>query len=109
MANWQLKLQLGDVYHSGLPIPKLAKTVAERLAALKIDALMLLAASDLEDVREDIVLGFLALASDPDADADDFDEVMERLYDWADTSLDDYWNGRKVCWVNTITAEEVSA
>ena len=103
MANWQLKLQLGDVYHSGLPIPALAKTVAERLAALKITALMLLAASDLEDLREDIILEFLALAADPSADADSFDAVMEQLYDWADIALDEKWNGRKACWVDTTT------
>lgn len=108
MANWQLRLQLGDVYHSGLPIPELAKIVAERLAALKITALMLVAASDLEDIRTEIVEEFQALSADPESDADNFDAVMERLYDWADIALDETWNGRKVCWVDT-TMKAVSA
>ena len=101
MANWQLKLQLGDVYRKELPIPVLAGIVAERLAALKITALMLMAASDLEELRDSIVEGFRLVAANHGANADDFDEVMEQLYNWADTELDDHWHGKRVCWVET--------
>ena len=108
MANWRLILQLGDVYHKGLPIPELAGIVAERLAALTIPATMLYSVSTLGDVRDDIVDAFKSVAANPNADADDFDGVMEQLYDWADTELDNHWNGRKVCWVDTISRKVVA-
>ena len=101
MANWQLKLQLSDVYHKGLPIPELAGIVAERLAALSIPFTMLYAVPDLGDIRDDIVGEFREISVDPNADADDFDEVMKHLYDWADTELDDHCHGKRVCWVKT--------
>ena len=100
MANWQSKLYLGDVYHAGLPIPELAGHVAERLRGVPpFKGLTKQLLAEQEKLMEE----FESLATDQASTADDFDEVMERLYDWADTRLDDMWPYKKVCWVDTIT------
>ena len=49
--------------------------------------------------KEDIVGEFEDIASSGAADPEKFDDVLTMLYDWADTPLDDHWNGRKVAWV----------
>lgn len=37
-----------------------------------------------------------------DADTDIFNELWERIYDWADQSLDGKFAGKKVCWIKTF-------
>jgi hypothetical protein len=99
MANWQRTLRLKDVWtrSDDDPIQDLARTVAERLRALTP-----FGDHDLDEERLDIAAAFEDLANDENTDEDDFDRVMSWLYDWADISLDGNWNGRKVCWVETI-------
>jgi hypothetical protein len=96
MANWQRKLQLKDIWHND-DVHMIAAETAKRLKALQAfpDA-------DLDEQRLDIADEFEGLSTDPKADKEDFDCVLERLYDWADTKLDNNWNGKKVCWVETF-------
>ena len=100
MANWQLKLDLKDVYHKDLSIQELAGIVADRLEALVMPLCgdtpsLILEQSDLVDY-------FRSMRDDLDVTAEDFDYLMSDLYDWADTSLDDKCNGKKLCWVETF-------
>lgn len=37
-----------------------------------------------------------------DDDVEVFDSAMYDLYEWADTALDENWNGKKMCWVKTV-------
>lgn len=99
MADWQRVLQLKPEWEQAkegdISIQSLAETVAVLLAKLKpFDD------EYINEERDDIVADFNDLAANEDATADDFDDTMNRLYDWADTSLDSSWNGKKVCWVD---------
>lgn len=99
MADWQRVLQLKPEWEQAangdIPIQSLAEAIATRLAKLKpFDD------DRINEERDDLVAEFNALAAYEDATADDFDDIMSRLYDWADTPLDSSWNGKKVCWVD---------
>jgi hypothetical protein len=96
MANWQRTLSLRDVWPSN-DVRLIARTIAERLRALHPFGLFSL------DLDVAILADeFQAIGEDPEADVDDFDGVMERLYDWGDRPLDEKWNGKKVCWIETF-------
>jgi hypothetical protein len=97
MANWQRELDISNAFRQAqdgeIANEELAAEIAKKLLALPpFDIAMI----DLE--REDIADDFAHF----EGDVDEFDHLMDRLYDWADTSLDGEWNGRKVCWVRTM-------
>lgn len=107
MANWQLHLKMqpewsmaleGEITHQ-----ELAGTIAKRLKELRD-----IGSARADRERVEIADDFEALSTDPWSDEDDFDHLMDMLYDWGDMSLDDKWNGRKVCWIDTIGAREPS-
>ena len=95
MAQWRRKLKLKDVWNGigdGKMTPqKLASVVANRLKKLKD-----FGDEDIDFEKQDIVDEFEGLSEDPEADFDDFDNVMYSLYNWADTPLDNEWPGKKV-------------
>lgn len=97
MAKWQQTLNIKDVWSAKLPIPELAKVVSERLAGLSR-----IGDEYLDDIRLELADEFRYLSDDKDATTEEFNDIMRRLYDWADTPLDDHWNGRKMCWVKTF-------
>lgn len=115
MADWQRKLELKDEWpktrNGELSVSQLADIVADRLEALEPFGDKELDRS-LDYEREEIIEEFRALAED--ADVDDFDEVLERLYDWADTPMgggrgvnipgvfSGILAGKKACWVATF-------
>jgi hypothetical protein len=98
MAQWQRTLDVKDVWESE-DIHLIAQTAADRLQALTplTDEFYWL-----EDKRLELIDELRALAEDENADTRDFDYVWNDLYDWADTPLDENWNGKKVCWVKTF-------
>jgi len=71
---------------------KTADSIAKKLKAFKI--------SD-DAFLEDIIEDFELLASDVNCTYDSFNYSMQNLYNWADTSLDNEWNGKKNCWIRT--------
>lgn len=97
MANWQRELNISNAFRKAqereIDRKELAAAIALKLLALRPFGI---ATIDLE--REDIADDFANF----EGDVDEFDHLMDRLYDWADTALDDKWNGRKVCWVRTF-------
>ena len=100
MANWQTRLRLKDIYHDkSLKTSELAIKVAERLRKMTLPA-------NLDEYtceeRDDIAWEFEAIAEDADCGVNDFDCVMERLYNWADMPLDSGWPQKKLCWVETF-------
>ena len=98
MAQWQNTINFAPqrkAYLSGeITLQELSKIAATLLKLTKrgLD-------EDLIDERDEIVYEFEALAADNSANEDDFDCVMSRLYDWADTRLDGDWNGKRVAWI----------
>ena len=97
MANWQRELNISNAFRQAqddeITHEELAAEIAKKLLALRPFNIQTI---DLE--REDIADDFAHF----EGDVDEFYHLMDRLYNWADTALDDKWNGRKVCWVRTF-------
>lgn len=113
MADWQRKLRLqpewGMAQEGEIEISELAAVLAKRLRALEPFHGVNMTTMDLDDERQDLADEFEALAADPDAGTAEVDSVMERLYNWGDTSLGGNWPGRKACWVDTMTMPETAS
>lgn len=79
MTAWKQTLDLSDVWKlaksGALPLPQLCSTIADRVEQLKSDTLF---------PRLDLVDKFRELALVSDLEEDEFDEVFEELYDFAD-------------------------
>ena len=84
MAKWLRTLDLRPHYAGAkagsISVPELSKIVSERLRKLRI-------ADDMSAMERDELADDLEyIAEQPQADPDEFDEVMANLYDWADTT-----------------------
>lgn len=94
MANWLRTLDIKNEWKLAkkheLSPQELATIVAKRLREMRPHGI-----PDVDDVRAGLIEEFEAFAADEYLDNDDFDELWERLYDWADGRLP---QGR-VCWV----------
>jgi hypothetical protein len=82
MAQWNYKLDVKEPWRQRqegeITIQQLAATVAKRL--VKVD----FRDEDINFDRDDFVDELLGLSEDTSATADDFDDVLARLYDFAD-------------------------
>lgn len=92
MASWKRILDLtpefGKAEEGEIEIHDLARITAERLRQMK-------PFFDFMDVgRVEIAEQFDDLSQDKGADVDDFDTLMEELYNWADVD--------RSCWVKTF-------
>jgi U3 small nucleolar ribonucleoprotein component len=103
MAKWQRHLELRDVFDEyradEATIQQVSAKVADRLSKLRPFPGM----DDLNDERDLVQDEFEDLSKNEGADIDDFHDAMDRLYDWADTSLGpwDFTKTPKACWVET--------
>ena len=102
MSDWQYMIHFKeewDKWPDEVSTQELSKIIAKKLRELDCPT-----PDDIYDKRFEIAEEFEILACDPDldVDTDDFDYIMEMLYDWGDTSLDDHFNGKKVCWIGAI-------
>ena len=97
MANWVHKLNIKTEWQAckvgQLSLKDLSLAIIQKLAALGIDDDM-----DLDCIIED----FRAFAGQHGQTVDEFDEIWEQLYDWADQKLDDNWPPKKMCWIKTF-------
>lgn len=101
MANWQRELNIKESWllakEGTIVIQALAGEIAKKLKTMKP-----LNNEVIDHERLEIADEFLAISEDSEADTEAFDYTMERLYDWADTPLDERWNGKKACWVKIL-------
>jgi hypothetical protein len=100
MANWQRKLSLKDIYHKQnedgfVNFTELAHEIASRLGKLEKFNI-----NDIDEEKERLIQYFNDFSDLQDCE--DFDFLMSDLYDWADTSLNGIFAGKKVCWVETF-------
>ena len=100
MANWQRTLKLQpetDQASAGeISVQELAAVVAKRLRALRP-----FGDEYIDNERDEIADEFEWIARSSDAESDDYDEVLDRLYDWGDIHISgDFFNAKKVCWVD---------
>lgn len=100
MANWLHKLDIKEEWEDcaddKISFRVLAGVIADKLS--KID----FKNEDFNFERDDIVFNFRDLAKDDKARVGEFDSLMDELYDFADTELDDNFNGDKLLWVGTF-------
>lgn len=102
MAQWQRTIRLQPTWDKAksheISIQELAAVISKKLKALR-------PFNDdyIDSERDNLVDEFEGLAEDESADREDFDDIMCRLYDWGDMKLDNDWNGKKVCWIDTIS------
>jgi hypothetical protein len=110
MAQWQRHLRLQPEWSKAqedeISVQELAGVIAERLLALQP-----FTGRDewVESERIDLADEFAAISREASIDEEEFDGWMSQLYNWGDTALDSHWNGRKVCWIDTMSAPEPAA
>jgi len=102
MADWQLHIDFSEFWNK-YPDELTSKEICEKT--------VLVLKSERKDVLEkflefldefdEIIDQFEMLSSEDDVDIDEFDSILDDLYDWADTELDDNWNGKKLAWIKT--------
>jgi hypothetical protein len=101
VANWQRELNLlpewRECKDNKINSNQMAAIIADRLAEL-----LPFNRRGIDDVRQILIRRFRRLSKQRNLRVETFDEAMEQLYDWADTPLDDHWNGKKVCWIKTF-------
>lgn len=119
MADWQFRLDLKDAWKKAendeINTVELSKIIVERIKALVVeirerskskDAVERFLARDFPrmatNLEKDVLVFFEEIVDAENDDTELFDYAMSELYDWADTSLDDKWGGRKMCWVSTV-------
>jgi len=102
MANWQstlnIKNEMEACREGTITIQELSAKVSTKLDRLAVPNLP----EDLKDEQEEFVWEFEAAGEDEDLSVEEYDDILSRLYDWADTSLDGKFGGKKVCWVKTM-------
>lgn len=99
MSDWQCKLDLTDIWnkHPGeITIQELCKIISDRLSKLVVPEI-----DEIEYDHLDLCDEFEILSTDKEATVEEFDEIMQDLYDWGDTSLDNEFAGKKICWIAT--------
>ena len=100
MANWIRTLDIRDAWKQAneheIPVFKLASVVADRLSKQAP-----IPDEHAENLRQELIDDFQALAEDECDSFEEFNYYMNDLYNWGDISLDGKFNGKKVCWIAT--------
>lgn len=101
MAQWQrmlnIKQEWEDAKRNAITIQQLAQIISDKLSKIPD-----FKDEDINDQRDDLACDFQRFSEGESADKNEFDDLMEHLYDWADTPIDDKFNGKKTCWVKTM-------
>jgi hypothetical protein len=108
MADWQIEINLSDVFDDDnfAPIQEKGKQTAEILlkSIVKVKEHELFDEDDIEFL-ENLADQFKLINSEDDeySGIDEFDNLMDELYDWGDYPLDDNfgWYSKKRAWINT--------
>lgn len=90
MANWRYKLELSDLKdkfeNDEISIDNLGTEMAKRIRNLKLKPF---------DSRFQKELDTIANEFETCKDVDNFDSILDRLYDWGDTGN----FNEKLCWI----------
>ena len=100
MSDWQSRLDLTDVWNKHpdrITIQELCKTISERLRKLNPTRVPDYVVEEKENIADE----FEILSIDKETTVEEFDDIMQDLYDWGDIRLDNKFIGRKVCWIAT--------
>src|SRR5687768_8620018 len=102
MADWQRTLDIVDIWNQAqdeeITPQQLAAIIAKRL-----DKLQNFHDSVIDGIKSHLIEQFKLLSENEDTeDEDEFNILMNDLYNWADISLDGKFGGKKVCWIKTF-------
>jgi hypothetical protein len=104
MADWQRHLYLNPEWdqakEGGISRQQLSASIAAKLRGLAPFPATL---AELNEQREDIAVDFASMATEKDLSISDFDGQMCVLYDWGDERISPEWNGKKACWIDTMS------
>jgi len=101
MANWinvlDIKNEWDKVINNKIGTEELATIIAHKLSHINKGC-----NERLIKERDEIVADFIKFVACSE-DTDEFDKLMNRLYDWGDTDIDGcVLYGRKLCWIQTF-------
>jgi hypothetical protein len=95
MSQWvrtlDIKTEWDQVADDKLSINELASIIAKKLNRFGL----------VDDVELQGIIDDMEMLGE-DATIEDFNCIMENLYDWADTPLDNEFGGKRNCWVKTF-------
>jgi hypothetical protein len=98
MARWKHTLRIKEEWNAckegAISVTELTQVIIKKLKDLSIE-------NDYE--LEDILDEFQIFVDDDSQDKDEFDDIWERLYDWADQQIDlGFERFAKLCWIEII-------
>lgn len=102
MSDWQRTLDIKDIWEQAknkeISTKSLAKIMIKRLEALNDFGI-----ASVDEGKQALMDEFFELSEyEEGVSFYDFDIVMGRLYDWADTSLGGKFpDVKKICWIKT--------
>ena len=100
MANWQNVIDLSRCWKEAEDKPELTIEICkDAIFGLKN---MKVLPEDMEVYREELIDKFQYLIENNMDDFSAFNEILNDLYDFADTPLESGWNGKKLAWVKTL-------
>jgi len=99
MANWQSTLNIANDWQkcqrNEITLIELSKVIASKLEKIRD-----LDNQEINEEKECLITEFKLFEGDS---RDDFDELMEQLYNWGDILLDNNsWPRKRVCWIKTF-------
>ena len=104
MANWKHSIDIHKEWQAcedgSLPIWELAKVLSAKLKKVEEAENTVMNTFDWElaDIREELD----AFAEEQISDRNAFDDIIVRVYDWADTALSNRWPPDKMCWIGVM-------
>lgn len=104
MAKWLRTLDIKAEWEAATSeeFKVLAKAISDKLEKLPdLTEGEYFAAVLVNEKKEELKEDFSWIAKATVADIDDFDALMEELYDWGDTIVAEEWPTTKVCWIKT--------
>lgn len=100
MAQWRSRIELQPEWdatkNGSMIVNQLATVIAKKIKETKP-----LNQIYLESRRLWLMEQFEEIGERSNLDVEEFDDLMEELYNWGDTDLDGKWNGEKVCWITS--------
>jgi len=95
MSKWMHTINIAQEWKAsnedGSLVYNTADAIATRLERLNIKG---------DNELDSIIFEFKVLAQDKNTTYEDFNYIMEELYDWADKSIDGTCTGAKNCWID---------
>jgi hypothetical protein len=101
VAEWLRKIDLKPVWHKAKAGEVSTQVVAAEIAR-QLQAMQELGDDYIDMKRADLADEFDGFAEDGEASVQEFDRLMDELYDWGDMRVGEQgWPYRKVCWIAT--------